>query len=501
MSAPFQSAEEYELEHRFSIGSERIPDFNEAHRLQLLRFIGSTAEYRYRYQQLVRRKSRTLVPLWARILLCTLLACILMTAILFPSYTRVPPHYHALRDRVESSKTQHGLGNPRNEKVFIAAVLYDPQGDLAAGPWGRALLRLIELLGEQNVFLSIYENNSGENGETALQALTSQVSCNHSIVSQPGLDLNGLSRVVLPGGEKRIRRIDYLSAIRNRALFPLEQQNVEGIYYDKLLYLNDVIFDPVEALQLLFCTNADAHGIAQYRAACAVDFSNAFKFYDTYAMRDLEGYEIGMPFYPWFTSAGNAQSRQDVLSGRDAVRVRSCWGGMVAFDARFFQGRNPLRFRSGNELFWDASECCLVHADLQQIPSVTETGALTDTDTKPDTGIYMNPFIRVAYDARSHAWLWTTRRIEALYPIMHDILSRLAGYPRANPRRAEIAGQAVHNEVWVADNRDAATPGMGRFQTVERMASNDGFCGRRGLEVLIEDRKPGQDGFEAVPIG
>ena len=56
-----------------------------------------------------------------------------------------------------------------------------------------------------------------------------------------------------------------------------------------------------------------------------MDFINPFKFYGTFASRDLEGYSMGLPIYPWFSSAGKAQSRQDVLDQKDAVRVRSCW--------------------------------------------------------------------------------------------------------------------------------------------------------------------------------
>lgn len=414
-----------------------------------------------------------------------LLVLICLTAIFWPSYTHLPPHYKTLRNQVERTAF-HGRGNIENQKVYIAAVLYDPDGEIANGGWGQALLKLIELLGEENVFLSIYENNSGQEGESALQTLADQVTCNNSIASEQGLSLGTIPRVAVPGGGKRIRRIDYLAEVRNRALQPLQNANMT---YDKLLYLNDVIFDPVEALQLLFCTNADANGVTQYRAACAVDFSNAFKFYDTYATRDIEGYGIGLPFYPWFTTAGRAQSRQDVLEGKDSVRVRSCWGGMVAFDARFFQGPNPVRFRADAELFWDASECCIIHADVQSAAPVS--------GVSHDSGSYMNPFIRVAYDSRSHSWLWTTRRFEKLYPFIHNILNHVVGFPRYNPRRTEVFGQKITDTLWVPGDGEG---GQGEVHTTEREAGNDGFCGRRGMEALVEDRTSGQDGFEPVKV-
>ncbi|KAE8376090.1 cryptococcal mannosyltransferase 1-domain-containing protein [Aspergillus bertholletiae] len=423
------------------------------------------------------------------------LALVILTAILRPSYTRLPPHYTSLRSAVSHSSAS-GRGNPGNEKVFIAVSLYDRGGKLAQGQWGTTILQLIDLIGEDNAFLSIYENDSGPEGESALQILGEQVPSNKSIIIEEHIDLSSLPRVTIPGGSKRTKRIDYLAEVRNRALRPLEDSETQ---YDKLLFINDVFFDPIDALHLLFSTNVNDDGIAQYRAACAVDFSNPFKFYDTYATRDVQGYGVGLPFFPWFTTAGEGQSRRDVLAEKDAVRVRSCWGGMVAFDARFFQGDTkpavemggkqfPVRFRSAPDLFWEASECCLIHADIENPPS--------SGDEIVETGIYMNPFVRVAYDGHTLSWLRTTRRFEKLYSFIHGIGSRLVGMPWFNPRRSEVGGQTVEETVWVPNDKD---DGGGSFQTVTRVAGNDGYCGRRGLQVIVEHRKEGQDGFESIP--
>lgn len=416
---------------------------------------------------------------------------ILLTSIFRPSYTRPPAHYATLRKSV--LKTSYpGRGNPRNEKVFLAASLYDRDGQLARGQWGVQLLELVNLLGEQNVFVSIYENDSGEDGRSALRELEQQIPSRKSIVFDDHLDLNGLPAVTIPGGEKRVKRIEYLAQVRNMALKPLEADPKSR--YDKLLYLNDILFDPLDALQLLFSTNANADGVSQYRAACAVDFDNPFKFYDTYATRDLQGYSMGLPFYPWFSTAGSGESRKDVLQGKDAVRVRSCWGGMVAFDAKYFQASSstnttPVRFRAGQDLFWEASECCLIHADIQD--------PQTNVDEITDTGIYMNPYVRVAYDHRTLSWLGTTRRFEKLYTFLHNLGNHLVGLPWYNPRRTDDPGQTVQETVWVPD---PAQDGGGSFQTVDRIAGNDGFCGRRGLQVIVEDRQPSQKGWENIPV-
>jgi Cryptococcal mannosyltransferase 1 len=199
---------------------------------------------------------------------------------------------------------------------------------------------------------------------------------NASLVSEH-LPLEDIPRVTIPSGDRRIKRIAFLAEVRNRALRPLEDPNVR---FDKLLFINDVMFDPIEAVQLLFSTNIDVHGRTQYGAVCAVDFINAFKFYDYFAARDFEGYEMGMQFFPWFANVGDARSRKDVLAQKDAVRVRSCWGGMTAFEASWFQktpadkssnGNTPktsvasiptlpLRFRYEEDPFWEASEVCIL---------------------------------------------------------------------------------------------------------------------------------------------
>ena len=420
---------------------------------------------------------------------------VILTSIFRPSYTHLPPQYALLR-RAALASREPGRANPHDETVFVAASLYDNDGRLTGGQWGRRVLELIDLLGKDNVFLSIYENGN-DKGEKALRDLESHVRCNKSLVHEEHVDLKTLPTLIVPGGSKRIKRMDLLAEARNRALKPLDDH--ADLRFDKLLFLNDVVFDPIDAAQLLFSTNASEQGHSQYRAACSVDFANPFKFYDTFAARDLQGYSMGVPFFPWFSTAGKAESRKDVLAGKDAVRVRSCWGGMVAFDAKYFlahsgsspgeQNTSPVRFRSASDMYWEGSECCIIHADIQDAP--------TDVDAITDTGIYMNPFVRVAYNTRTLSWLWPSRRFEKLYSPIHTIVDHVAGMPRFNPRRTEIPGQLVNQTIWVV-NEHARKGGL--FEKVTRSADNDGFCARRALSVIKENRKPGEKGWEHLPI-
>lgn len=86
--------------------------------------------------------------------------------IFLPSpYSRYPDHYH---DHSTTTATE-GSGNPTSEKVFIE--------DLIRGKWGDSVRELVHLLGRQNSFISIYENDSGPGTKAALRELREALSC------------------------------------------------------------------------------------------------------------------------------------------------------------------------------------------------------------------------------------------------------------------------------------------------------------------------------------
>jgi hypothetical protein len=88
---------------------------------------------------------------------------IFLTPILNPSYVQRPYHYSGR--------------NLRREKVFIAANIVDEE--LIRGTWGERIVELVDLLGRDNVFLSIYENDSGFGTKAALQELKKKLNCKH----------------------------------------------------------------------------------------------------------------------------------------------------------------------------------------------------------------------------------------------------------------------------------------------------------------------------------
>jgi len=73
--------------------------------------------------------------------------------------------------------TGHGRANIHNEKVFIASSIYDKQGKLASGPWAQNLLDLVDLLGPENVFLSVFEDDPDSLARTSLERFSERVQC------------------------------------------------------------------------------------------------------------------------------------------------------------------------------------------------------------------------------------------------------------------------------------------------------------------------------------
>ncbi|EPE28646.1 hypothetical protein GLAREA_09767 [Glarea lozoyensis ATCC 20868] len=416
---------------------------------------------------------------------------------------------------------------PAHERVYIAANIID--GDLITGAWGRSLLQLVDLIGKERVFVSIY------GGPTqALEQLGGMLECEHALVSESEnpLDMASLPRTKLPTGESRVKRIAYLAEVRNKALIPLQTGKAGD--FDKVLFINDVYFDAADATRLIWGTNVDEKtGNAMYKAACGADFVGWWKMYDTFATRDAEGYSIGVPIFPWFAGEGDAISRNDVLAGKDAVRVKSCWGGITAFDARYLQPQIsspnlPLKFRSEPEPFWDSSECCLIHADIMALPSFPTSPAIWDELNGYDKGIYMNPHVRVSYDAGTQSRLHFARRVERLFSPIQRLANWLAKMPVFNARRTEIEGEIIEDKVWVSSmappptSRSAhakratikGTPRMddaywhakGHYVTANRTATRGAYCGVRQLLVVKEVVGEGEGNwdnlmYEVPPLG
>ncbi|PSR97437.1 cryptococcal mannosyltransferase 1-domain-containing protein [Coniella lustricola] len=428
----------------------------------------------------------------AKYLMIALVIVLVATPILVPSYTRLPLHYRERKAACEGAAAGPGCANPLQEKVFISVSLYDKGGHLAGGRWGEQMLELIQMLGPDNTFLSIYENDSPL-GEAALEEFEKRVPCKHEIVFDRDVTRQGFANVTLPDGNERMKRLSYLSEIRNRALWPLDRFRTESgiVQFDKVLFMNDVLFRTIDAAQLLFSTNIGDDGRAHYLSACALDYGNPVKFYDLYAQRDAEGYSNGIPIFPIFSTAGHGYSRSDMLMQKDAVRASSCWSGMVAMQAKYVQNLRadlpvpgfqdigahvvdpaspvpveaPVRFRYEPEVFVDACECCLFLADVS---------AAAKKDNALEQEVFVNPYVRVAYEEWVLTWLHIAKRWERLLILPHRIVSFFAGLPRNNPYREVQEGDPFVEEVWLKDH----------WELVNRIGRNGMFCAVREMQLM-----------------
>ncbi|KAF3315728.1 hypothetical protein TWF173_003295 [Orbilia oligospora] len=265
----------------------------------------------------------------------------------------------------------HGIG-----KVYIAANHWI-SGKILKPYWINGLLMLIQQLGPENVFVSIYENGSWDETPAMLRELDRELErmgVERRVLIEAITHREQVAEVVAQGddkpgwvmtsrGMKELRRIPMLAKLRNRLLEPLEELQRQGKgNFDRILFMNDVVFTAEDVITLLRTRDGN------YSAACSVDFNKPQYYYDTFALRDIYGQEAASQRFPFFASG---ESRNAMMRG-DPVPVQSCWNGIVAFDAApFTRQQKPLRFRGIDDslsvLHLEGSECSSIIAVIQGI--------------------------------------------------------------------------------------------------------------------------------------
>ena len=145
-------------------------------------------------------------------------------------------------------------GRARNEKIYIASLHWNGE-DLIRQYWAPAVLDLVRYLGKENVYVSIGESGSWDNAKDALRELDGKLG---ELGVERWVDLRNIthedevSREPKDGEEgwvstnrnkKELRRIPWLAGLRNRAMEPLKEMEKKGKRFDKVLWLNDVIFN------------------------------------------------------------------------------------------------------------------------------------------------------------------------------------------------------------------------------------------------------------------
>lgn len=281
-------------------------------------------------------------------------------ALLLLVWTIIEAHviYYRIARAERESRARAVLYSP--ERVYIASLHWNNERILRSD-WNKAVLELVNALGPENVFVSVYESGSWDKSKDALRELERDLekagvgkkivledTTHADLVAAPPEEKGWMA--VSPDGKKAPRRIPYLSKLRNLSLQPLRELAENGTAFDHVLFLGDVVFtvrvsmpsistrhhQPAAAsLPQRAVTNAPSLQVrdviallktnnGRYAAACSLDFSKPPLFYDTFALRDAGGHEHASQTWPYFRSS---KSRNALTRG-EPVPVSSCWNGI-----------------------------------------------------------------------------------------------------------------------------------------------------------------------------
>jgi len=142
-------------------------------------------------------------------------------------------------------------GHAAQQKIFIVGVHWHNE-EILRHNWIPALIALTKEMGPQNVFVSVYGSASPDDTTGALQLLDQlleESGIPRRVVLDNTTHLDEISKspsihgwVETPRAKTELRRIPYLAGLRNLAMQPLYELENSSMAFDKILFLNDVVF-------------------------------------------------------------------------------------------------------------------------------------------------------------------------------------------------------------------------------------------------------------------
>jgi hypothetical protein len=137
------------------------------------------------------------------------------------------------------------------EKVFIASIHWNNEKILRSH-WVPALLELVAHLGEENVYVSVQESGSWDDSKGALRELDQalgKAGVRRRIILDDTTHADEIAKtpaedgwIRTSRGVKELRRVPYLARLRNLVLQPMEELAAMGEAFDRVLFVNDVVF-------------------------------------------------------------------------------------------------------------------------------------------------------------------------------------------------------------------------------------------------------------------
>lgn len=158
----------------------------------------------------------------------------------------------SVRSKLQSSKSLSESGlEIHSQKIFIATTHWNNEAILRSH-WNDAVVALAKHFGPENVYVSVYESGSWDNTKDALRLLDQELGdlgVQRTIILDETTHVDEITKppassgwIDTPKGTKELRRIPYLAGLRNLSLKPLEDLATIGLHFDKILFLNDVVF-------------------------------------------------------------------------------------------------------------------------------------------------------------------------------------------------------------------------------------------------------------------
>lgn len=137
------------------------------------------------------------------------------------------------------------------ERIYIASMHFN-NGAILKSHWNNAVLKLAETFGVENVFVSVYESGSWDDSKEVLRELDAELEKRgvpHRIETSDVTHHDELEKgdkgegwIDTKRGKRELRRIPYLAKLRNKTLKDLFDLHEKGVTFDKVLFLNDVVF-------------------------------------------------------------------------------------------------------------------------------------------------------------------------------------------------------------------------------------------------------------------
>lgn len=194
------------------------------------------------------------------------------------------------------------------EKIYIAALFHNNQNILPH--WTREMTKVIQYLGEENVFVSILESYSLDNSPALLRSFDAQL---ETLGVERSIIVNDTTISRPASMETTNIRIEYLSKLRNKAL-----EHLDG-GYDRVLFSNDIYVDAESVITLLKTRDGD------WDMVCGLDF-DGWGLYDAWVIRDAAG-RLVSSLWPYLLDEDGKRA----VINEEPAPVFSCWNGIAAF--------------------------------------------------------------------------------------------------------------------------------------------------------------------------